>query len=740
MPKPVALQASPVTSTAARWQAAARPAGLVLLLLVAALYLLGNTLLDGIELKTYDMRLKAHPATGDTAVVIAAIDEQSLAALGRWPWSRSTLAQIVERLDTLGARVIVFDVFFTEPENRAALEGIERLEREQGLNPTASPYARVKRELSTDQALARAIEKSGKVVLPMVFLMSADEARRLNPADATRQLGLLESQAVKIIRQRGPDSFGFPMPQTAGLLANLPALTRAAHASGHINTFPDQDGSVRWAPLVMRYQQYFFPSADVQAARLYLGEAALILHTGSDGIHGLQLGERFIPTDESGRALIRYRGKSGSFPTFSIAELLAGRVDAGRVRGKIVLIGTTAVGIGDVRVTPVGEVFPGVEIHANTIQNLLDDDFIVRPGWMLAFDMIAMLVLGGLLAWLLPRLGLLSSAFVTFGLAGAYLTAAVLEFRWQLVWLNVVYPLLLLTLLFISTTLIHYFGAERERRGIKRAFQHYVAPAVVERILDNPGQLGLGGEKRELTVLFCDIRGFTTIAERLAPERLVPLLNDYLTRMTEQVFRHEGLLDKYIGDAVLAVYGAPIARPDHAVLACRTALDMVRAARALQTEWLAQGLPALDLGVGINTGPMVVGNMGSKNRFDYTVVGDAVNLGSRIEALNKQYGTHILVSEFTWRQVKDEFLYMREVDMTTVRGRSEPVRLYELLLPEQYPHMDWLQEYARARDLYRADLRAKARPVFEKLATDLNDPVSRYYAEHCQAPRRRRGD
>jgi len=213
-----------------------------------------------------------------------------------------------------------------------------------------------------------------------------------------------------------------------------------------------------------------------------------------------------------------------------------------------------------------------------------------------------------------------------------------------------------------------------------------------------------------------------------------------LTRMTDQVFRHEGLLDKYIGDAILAVYGAPIHHPDHARRACRTALDMVRAARGLQTQWQEQGLPPLDLGIGINTGPMVVGNMGSKTRFDYTVIGDAVNLGARIEALNKQYGTHILISEFTYNQVKDEFPHAREIDVTTVRGRNEPVRLYELMLAEHYPHLDWLPEFARAYELFRADLRAQARTAFQKLTETYNDPVSRYYVERCQTVRRRRGD
>jgi adenylate cyclase len=731
---------APPADPAVVWRRRARPIGLAVLSLVLGLYFFGNPLLDAIELKTYDMRQRAHPAGGVPAVAVAAIDEKSLALHGRWPWSRSVLADIVRRLDTLGARVIAFDVFFSEPENRTALEQIERLKREQGVRGDTGPYARMKRLLATDQAFARAMEKNGRVVLPMVFLMTPDEARHQSPADAARALSLVEPHAVKVIRDRGDGQLAFSMPITAGLLANLPELTRAARRTGHINTLVDRDGTVRWSPLVLRHQQLFFPSADLQAVRLYLGDPDLILHTGDDGVHGVQLGERFIATDEFGRVLIHYRGGTGSFPTFSVADLLAGRIDAETVRGRIVLIGATATGLGDMRATPAGAVFPGVEIRANTIQNLLDGDFIHRPGWMFVFDLATMLLLGLLLAWLLPRLGLRTSAVVTLGLAIAYLVAASLEFRFQQVWLVLTYPLLLLALLFVSTTLVHYFIVEREKRGIKRAFQHYIAPAVVERILDNPDNLGLGGEKRELTVLFADIRGFTAIAESLPPETLVLLLNEYLTRMTEQVFRHEGLLDKYIGDAILAVYGAPIAHPDHAVRACRTALDLVRAAGVLQAEWKAQGLPGLDLGVGINTGPMIVGNMGSKTRFDYTVIGDAVNLGSRIEALNRKYGTHILLSELTCRQVKDEFLYLREIDVTTVRGRNEPVRLFELMLPERHPHMDWLKEFSRAYEQFHAGQPGKALPAFQKLADDLNDPVSRYYSERCQSPRRRRGD
>jgi adenylate cyclase len=718
----------------------ARRIGLVLLGLVLGFYMAGVRLLDNIELQTFDLRMRSHPATVDhDTVVIAAIDETSLADLGRWPWSRATMARIVERLDALGARVIALDVFFSEAENRALLEQIEQLEREHGYRGTASPYAFVKRALAADAPLAQAIAKSGKVVLPMVFLRPEDEARDTHAADARQALASVENQAVKLIRDQGDGRMDFPMPEVTGLITNLPELTRAARATGHINSIPDRDGTVRWSQLVLRHKGLFFPSADLQAARLYLGEPALMLHTASYGITAVQLGARLFPTDEYGRALIHYRGPARSFPTYSVSDILAGRIDAELLHDKIVLVGATAQGLGDVRVTPYS-VFPGVEIRANTIQNLLDNDFIRRPGWMFVFDVLLMLTLGGLLVFLLPRLGLRLSSVLTAALAIGYLLLAVVEFNVQHIWINVAYPALLVLLMFISSMLVHYFTAEREKRQIKHAFQHYVPAAVVDQAIRTIDSLGLGGDKRELTVLFSDIRGFTGIAESLPPEKLVQLLNEYLTRMTDQVFRHEGLLDKYIGDAIMAVYGAPLPQPDHARRACHTAVDMLRALRALQADWRDKGLPALDLGIGINTGPMVVGNMGSQNRFDYTVIGDAVNLGARIESLNKQYGTHILLSEFTYSQVKDAFPHLREIDVTTVRGRNEPVRIYELMLAEHYPHMDWLEEFVRAYELFRANRHAQARPLFQKLADTVNDPVSRYYVERCRAPRRRKGE
>ncbi|MEK6772293.1 MAG: adenylate/guanylate cyclase domain-containing protein [Pseudomonadota bacterium] len=707
----------------------ARAVGLFLTVLVATAFYFGVPLMDQLELETYDMRLRTlmHPPAVPV-VTIVAIDDQSLNVHGRWPWSRQKIADLVKRLDRAGARVIALDIFFSEQENRELLAAIERLEAAGDAN-TRRLYAPLKQALAADDTLSRAIARSGKVVLSLVFLLGEEDARHVGAAEAEATQRRIRDQAISIVRTRGG---GVPttVREARAVIANLPALQKAGRQAGHINILPDPDGTLRWAPLVMRHRGQFYPSADVQAVRLYLGNPALTLNLASDGVDSLTIGPRAISTDEDGRALIRYYGPERTIPTVSAADVLAGRADPARFRDRVVIVGGTSKGIGDIRVTPHGALFPGVEVRATIIQNLIDGSILRRPGWTLGVDFLVLLIIGLSLAWWLPRTRLPLAAAISGVVFAGYLAIVVVLFRGQGVWLNVVYPSSLLVLMFVSTALMKYFTAEHEKHQIKTAFKYYLAPKVVDLVTENIEQLRLGGEKRELTVLFSDIRGFTTFSETLAPEELVHLLNVYFTRMTEEIFHHDGTLDKYIGDAIMAYYGAPIARADHALAACRTALGMADALAELNREWQRQQKPTFQIGIGINTGPMVFGNMGSNTRFNYTVIGDAVNLGSRIEALNKTYGTTILLSEFTHAQVAAEFAgRVREVDTTRVRGRQEPVRLYELIHDGRYPDLGWLADYERAYRALRAGETKAARQGFQRLAEERNDPVSRYHRQ-----------
>jgi adenylate cyclase len=663
-------------------------------------------LLGQIERKTYDMRLRALPSAPPRFVTIAAIDEASLAKIGRWPWSRTTFAALAERLDQHGAKVIAFDLFFPERE---------------------SPRA--------DAQFARAISATKKVVLGTVFIDNDTEIRYLGPAGLAAARLAIAPQAIADVRSSAQGEPVFKRPEPYGVLVNILELQGGAAYAGHIDVPPDPDGVVRRAPLIRRFDGRYYPAFDVQVARTYLEAEVPALELASYGIAGLKLGEHSIPLDEEGRLLVRHR-RPGSFAAVPIADILEGRADAALLKGRVVLVGNTATGIGDVRVTPFGATLPGVEVRASIIESLLQGDALQRPEWMMVVDAAAMALIALVLIVLLPRLGVSGGGVLAAALLGGYVALAIYLFETQGLWLNLVYPTLLVALLFATATLVEYFFTFSEKRYLKVAFQHYVPPAVVEDLVADAGKLQLGGEKRELTVLFSDIRGFTTLSEAMAPEDLVKLMNEYFTVMTEKVFEHRGSLDKYIGDAIMAVFGAPLPEPQHAALACRAALDMVRTLKTFQDTLRRRGLPAIDIGVGINTGPMVVGNMGSKSRFNYTVVGDAVNLASRIEHLNKEYGTNILVSEYTYLPLKDEFPLAREVDRVRVRGRAQPVHLFELFTEER----DWLDEYRSAYAVMREGDAQRAAGLFAALHARTGDGVSAFHAMHCTTPQRRRVD
>jgi len=690
-----------------------RSLGIVITLAVCALFLAANLvpfevpLLDQLELKTYDMRMRALDTPRATHVTIAAVDEPSLARVGRWPWSRAVHAELVRRLDEAGARVIAFDIFFTERESAKA-----------------------------DGQLARVLGSTKKAVLSTVFLMNSRDARFLGDSGVQAGLKAIAPQAITEAAGRKPSNQSL---ETFGVLANIPELQKSALYAGHINVVSDADGIYRRVPLVMIHGDRYFPSSDVQVARAFYADKDIALKLDQYGTESLTLAGREFALDVDGQFLVRFRGKPGlAFDTVSVSDILDRKADASLLRDRVVLIGGTAAALGDIRATPFGAASPGVELRASVIENLIDGQSIYRPDWMPLVDVTLMAIIGLLMVWLLPRFGVSGGGLLAAALLAGYVAFAMHLFRSDGLWLNIVYPALVIVLLFATATLVSYFFTLSEKRYLKVAFQHYVPPAVVEDLVAEAGALRLGGEKRELTVLFSDIRGFTTLSEGMQPEELVKLMNEYFTVMTEKVFAHRGSLDKYIGDAIMAVYGAPVVEDEHPALACRSALDMIRALEVLQQKWQAAGLPKIGIGVGINTGPVVVGNMGSATRFNYTVVGDHVNLASRIESLNKTYGTSILISEYTWQRVKSEFPNTREVDSVKVRGREQPVRLYELF-PEGKFGADFLAGYREAYAVMGAGDYARSAAMFEKLAKS-GDGVSAFHAQRRGPDRRRLGE
>ncbi len=649
--------------------------GLLVGLVVAALYVVGVPLLELVELRAIDLRFRSAAVKGTrlSQVAVVAIDERSLAAEGQWTWPRTTLAWLIRAADRAGARVIALDIGFLEPDTRLSLDEVRRLRARPDLGPDVIPRP--------DQVLARAItDARGKVVLGYFFHMTAAQAGRLTPAELEARGRLISPFKFVLTRARPPQA----LKRAPFITAYVPqpiikVLSRAAGrgGAGHFNIFPDFDGTIRRAPLVIAWRGDLYPSLVAAAVARYVRAPFTLVKVGPVGVEAVRLGPKVvIPTDRYGQMLIRYQGPAAVVPTFSAADVLGGRIKKA-LRGKLVFIGTTATGTFEQRVTPFSPVAPGVTIQARAAQNILSRRFLGRPVWARVADLVLILGLavglGVLLALVPPWLGGLACVLVY----GALVWAAFRLFERGVV-IAVIYPLVAVVLVFAAMTTWRHFTQGREKRRLKAAFQSYVNPEVVKTVTENPDKLGLHGEKRELTVLMADIRSFTTLSESLEPDNLAHVLNIYMDVMTEIIFDHGGLLDKYIGDAIMAVWGAPLPSDDHAAKACAAALDMEAALPAIRARWAELGVDRLDIGLGINTGQMIVGNMGSKRRFDYTVIGDEVNVAARLEGQTKFFGVVSVVGETTVNQCRDRFLF-RPLDMVRLKGRLRPTILYTLV-------------------------------------------------------------
>jgi adenylate cyclase len=714
------------------------------ILLVVTLFLFGTPILDLIELKTYDLRFFSRGQEAPSpAVVMAIVDEKSLATEGRWPWPRSKLATLVDILSHDGARVIGFDIGFLEPDENSQLAFLDQFSQKVATLATKHPQLAAliresKKRADNDLALATAIKNSSAaVVLGYFFHMrEADLGYRITQDEIDQRLQRISASKYPVILYREPGMDGGPFFRAYAPESNLAMFTEAAPSSGFFSLRNDRDGVVRWMPLIIQSGEDVFPPLAVLCAWHYLGKPDLLVKVGRYGVEGIQIGDRFIPTEENGQLLINYLGPAKTFPHFSISDILGGKVARGTFTDKIVLVGTTAMGIYDLRSTPLSPVYPGTEIHATVIDNILTQRFITRPQWTKIYDLLAIIILGVLIGIALPRMGAFKGLVCVTGLVIVHLFIARWLFVRAGVWLNIVYPLLVLSLNYTVLTVYHYATEERERKKIKGAFEHYVAPEVVNEIVKHPEKLNLGGERKILTVLFSDLRGFTAISESTGSHTLVELLNEYFTAMTDIILHYRGTLDKYIGDSIMAFYGAPIEQEDHSVMACYTAIDMAKELKNLQTEWFARNLPQISMRIGIHTGEMIVGNVGSATRFNYTVMGDAVNLASRLEGLNKAYGTETLIGEDTARLVEKAVL-LREIDMVQVVGRAQGVRVYELLgradtsLPQEQGQA--FSCYAAGLAAYRERRWDEALELFtQSLSLWSGDGPSRTMADRCQ--------
>ena len=642
------------------------------------------------RLKDARFRVRGH-VKPDKDVVVVAIDHKSIKEIGRWPWSREVSGKLIETLGTYyGTKVTALDIVFSEPQNPAA-----------------------------DQALAASVTKAGNVVMGYFFREEQSEA----PADSLAQLDSAKLKLIKIAD--GVQSI--PIPEFSGLDLNIPTVGAGALDFGFFNARPDSDGLYRRSILLLLYNGDIYSSLAMKALNHYLG-SDIMLDVKPWGVDGLQIGSLRIPAREDGTMALNFYGPTGTFTTVSAADVISRRLPKEALSGKIAFVGATEIGIYDLRPTPFDPTLPGIEIHATMAANALEQRFLKYDGVTQQFEIACIIalpiLLGGLLAFApgtFAGLGIMAFVTAAFGFFNYTMFAS--AFRDM----TLIYPMLGITLTYLGSEAWRNLVVERKGRHLKKAFSSYVSPDLVKQIEKDPDKLVLGGEQRELTILFSDIRGFTTFSESLTPPELVKLLNEYLSPMTRIVLEERGTLDKFIGDAVMAIFNAPLDVPEHATHACIAAVRMLQELKELNKGFSARGMNVIEIGIGINTGPAVVGNMGADIRFDYTAIGDSVNLASRLESLNKYYASHILVSEDTKSQVPDDRFVFREVDRVRVKGKHKPIVMYELMIA----NADMVPRFEEGLTKYRAQDFVAAKTVFESLAETYSDGPSRLYIERC---------
>ena len=690
-----------------------RVMGMALLLALAAVYVVDPYPVQFLRAKTFDfyqkLRPRPIPPEAQKPVTIIDLDEDSLAEIGQWPWPRTQVAQLVQNLMQMGAGLVAFDIVFAEPDRLNPISVAKTL---YGLDAVTKD--KILKLPGNDQVLGSVIKKS-RVVLGQAGYWEKLEVKKGPPIK-------------KSIAFKGPKPTRF-VPQFQSLIRNIPAIEAMAAGHGIFSLVPEPDGIVRRVPTIFGFENNFYPSLAVEIMRVALGRPTILIETNAAGVNAIKLHKLVqLRTDPQGRVW-PYFSKSDKSKYVSAKDVMNGTADPKKIKGKLAIVGTSAVGLLDIRSTPVDAVIPGVEVHAQLIETALSGllskgtapSFLTRPNWSNGAELM-MLVFGGMLMiWLVPligakwTLGLFMAQAVGSGATSWYM------FTEQQMLLDVGYSGISILLLYTMLTYTGYAREEANKKQTRAAFSKYLSPDMVKRVAENPGELKLGGEKRPLTLLFCDVRGFTTISEQFDAVGLTALINKLLTPLTNVILARQGTIDKYMGDCIMAFWNAPLDDARHAYNGCMSALEMLEEIGPLndrlEIEAKEEGRKHIPLkvGLGLNTGECVVGNMGSDQRFDYSVLGDTVNLAARLEGQSKGYGVNVVLGPTTHDLVPE--MATVELDLIMVKGKTVGVHIYALLGKEdmaQNPDfLKWKQVHSEMITAFRAQEWRAAR---EKMA------------------------
>lgn len=666
-----------------KWFGVRRTLGFALLAAFIALRIWDPGPLENLKLRSFDFyqTLKPRQVTLKPVVIID-IDETSLNSIGQWPWPRTVLAELITRLQQMGVAAVGFDVLFPEPDRMSPGTVAKTLSQIDD-----DTRKRLETLPTNDAVMANAMQ-GGRVVLGQSGVPFAlpDSGPKDLPRTGFASMGA------------SPDPYLITFD---GLLKNLPVLEYAAAGRGVLTIRPERDGIVRRVPLVMKAHGQMVPALTLEILRVITGAGAILVRTDNAGIRSVAVPGLEVPTDQNGQLWINFSPHDRS-RFVSAKDVLEGKVPADRVAQRIAVVGTSAVGLLDIKATPVDESMPGVEVQAQILENILTRSVLAYPNYAPGVELITAFAFGTLIVVLAPLLSAATLLILGLGVALTLVAGAAYFYTQQGLLFDLTFPLLSTFVIYITLVFINYFREQKDRRRIRSAFGQYLSPALVEQLAQSPKKLVLGGEVRDMTIMFSDVRGFTTISESFKddPQGLTHLMNRFLTPMTNAIIERKGTIDKYIGDAIMAFWNAPLDDKDHERHACEAALEMLRRVgelnRAREMEAKAHNLPflPLNIGIGINTGQCVVGNMGSDLRFDYSVLGDPVNLASRLEGRSKSYGTPIILGSKTAAKLTEDFAAI-EIDLITVKGKTEPEYIYALLGGPDEARDD---EFRRMRD------------------------------------------
>ena len=697
--------------------------GLVIIVLSLILYVYHPLFLTYLDNKIYDIFLLHSPKPlPSNSTLVVDIDENSLARYGQWPWPRYLVGLMLEKIRQAGALAIGLDILFAEPDRTSPIRIKQELRENLGLNVDFTGLPEALKD--NDQIFARILSNKS-----YVFGCFFD----FHPGSGLKKhITMLPVRSVAFVKEKGAPDPSSCMLHANGALLPLDIFLRHVKSIGFLNTQPGIDGILRSTPFLIWWQGKIYPSLSLATLLQALPDVTPVLKIACGGVESIKVGRTVIPLDSSGNFWINFLGPARTLPYVSAADVLQNRFSPQTFAGKIVFVGTSATGLLDMRTTPLDPVYPGVEAHATIVENILTNHFILRPSWVPGLEFVLILMLGTVLTVLIVY----SRPLVVAGLAVIFAVGLWLGSQYVFdsrhIFVSPAVPLLNMGFLFSFLSLQKFFAAEQEKKFYRSAFSQYVAPQVVEQIIKSPEKLSLEGEEREVSILFSDVRGFTSISERLTPVQVSKLLHKYFSPMTRIITNHHGTLDKFIGDALMAFWNAPLDVADHQKLAVKAALQMLMTLYHLNKEFQQEFGVDMRIGVGIHCGMVSVGNMGSSELFDYTIIGDNVNLASRLEGLTKFYGRTLLISETIVSYCKDEF-YLQEIDKVRVKGKLQPVTIYTAHTFERAEKFkDEFVLYEKALQYYKTQKFREAAALFARLREEYFDlKLYALYYERC---------